>query len=375
MREMTVFEKLLRRIVFKRLCAKGMHPYMAGDLRDDFLNELLRNPEHLSLKRRRWAWKHGFLAQKLNNYNLTEENCGDYLSDFDYYMLYPLNNRFSLWIDDKLTLRYVLERFKQYLPKYYFAADMEGRLQCLPDYASDSSRADASQVAALLRENGLLAAKRNQGSGGDGFYRMEYSDGVYTVNGKQMDEAAFLPFVRSLRGYLITEFVVQCERYMQICPSATHTLRVQTARADDGEIRVLFSFIRWGMDAEDFCVAHSTAGVNAAVDVSRGEVHSGYYLDREHIYHNNLTRHPVSGAELTGKIPYWEEIVRTCTSIHRYLSELSYIGFDVVVTDNGFRVIEINSHSGIRTYQHVYPMLTDERCGAYFRAKLEEKKR
>lgn len=370
---MSIFNKILRRIVFKRLCSKGMHPYMAGDLREDYIKELLVNPERLSLKQRRWAWKRGFLAQKLNNYKLTEENCGDYLSDYDYYMLYPLNNRFSVWIDDKLTLRYVLDRFSEYLPNYYAAIDDGGKIRRLPDFPAEYPVADTGALTALLKSKKVLAAKPNRGSGGDGFYRLAYEDGGYLANDKRFDEAQFGSFLGTLGGYLITEYVDQCEKYKKVCSTAAHTLRIQTARTDSGEIELLFSFMRWGMDSNDFNVAHSTAGVNAAVDIERGEIKSAYYLDKDGEYHENLTRHPVSNALLTGEIPYWNDIVSVCKKIHSYLSELSYIGFDVIITDNGFKIIEINSHSGIRTYQHVVPFMKNERLKTYYTAKLKEK--
>lgn len=371
---MGIARKVLQRLLYKKLCSKGMHPYMAGDIRGDYLKELLDNPERLSLKQRVWAWKRGFLAQKLNNYKLNESNYRDYLSDYDYYMLYPLNNRFVTWIDDKLTLRYMLDRFSAYLPDYYLEIDRDGRRNRLPDFPQKYPRVDDASLVALITEKGVLAAKQNQGSGGDGFYRLEYRDGSFFANGKSMTEQEFTRFLRSLRGYLITEFIVQCDAYMKACPSAAHTLRVQTARMPDDSLNVLFSFLRWGMDDRDFHVAHSTAGVNAAVDVENGEIHSVYYLDKQNRYHENLTRHPVTDVELTGKVPRWDEIVKTCLQIHGYLSELSYIGFDVVITNDGFKILEINSHSGIRTYQHVYPMLKEKRCKAFFAQKLKEKK-
>lgn len=365
--------KLLRRIVFKRLCSKGMHPYMAGDLRDSLINEFINNPEKLSLKKRRWAWKRGFLAQKINNYSLKEDNYKDYLSDFDYYMLYPLNNQFSVWIDDKLSMRFVLDRFSEYLPDYYASIDNSGWICFLPEMPSGYSSGDDTAITALLRKKKILVAKRNQGSGGDGFYCLTYENDAYYANKKKMNEEEFIQFIHSLRCYLITEYIVQNERYKKICESAAHTLRIQTARTDNGEIEVLFSFFRWGMDDKDFHVAHSTAGVNAAVDIDKGAINSAYYLDENGIYHNDITHHPVSNEPLTGKIPYWDEIVSLCKKIHSYLSELSYLGFDIIVTDNGFKFIEINSHSGIRTYQHVYPFMKDKRCREYYTAKMKEK--
>ena len=43
-------------------------------------------------------------------------------------------------------------------------------------------------IFALLRREKLLALKPSSGTHGDGFYRMEYADGKYLINGDEMTE-------------------------------------------------------------------------------------------------------------------------------------------------------------------------------------------
>lgn len=47
-----------------------------------------------------WAHNNGFLAESAVAYNLTEENKDDYLSDYDYLKIWPLNSWERIWIND-----------------------------------------------------------------------------------------------------------------------------------------------------------------------------------------------------------------------------------------------------------------------------------
>lgn len=48
-----------------------------------------------------WAIRKGFFPGKIKLYGLNEENYRDYLPDFPYFMLHPLNHHFKLWVNDK----------------------------------------------------------------------------------------------------------------------------------------------------------------------------------------------------------------------------------------------------------------------------------
>lgn len=92
-----------------------------------------------SLKEKFWAYNRGFLSPKIKEYGLTEENYKLYISDFEYYKLYPINNQFRTWIDDKVTTRYILSPFDEYLPKYYCHIQKRGVIIPLLDGQSINS--------------------------------------------------------------------------------------------------------------------------------------------------------------------------------------------------------------------------------------------
>ena len=75
-----------------------------------------------------WAHERGFTAECASVLNLTDDNINNYLSQYDFNKVWPLNNWARLWVNDKLTLKYTLssDRLKCYLPKYYYYTTQHG---------------------------------------------------------------------------------------------------------------------------------------------------------------------------------------------------------------------------------------------------------
>lgn len=366
---MTYSEKIACYLAGKYLRKKGYKPFAASLVAHSFAEELIHNPDHFSLKQRVWAWKRGFYAERIKMYGLSEENYKDYLSDADYMRLFPLNNRNCHWIDDKLTLRYVLSRYDAFLPAYYCSIRKNG--ECIPmmDWPESVPQKGFEAIPELLLQVGVIAAKPNAGSVGEGFYKLEYRDHQYWANGKQMKVEEFVNFTKTLRGYIFTEFVRQADLFENIYPGIAHTIRVQTARMPSGDIQCILSFLRIGSSKQIGCVTHSTSGVTASVNPDTGMITHPYYVDEQGNY-IPTTIHPDTGKSVSFQIPRWDQVVGKCIEMHRYLGELDYLGFDVITTNESFKICEINSHSSIRSAQHGYPVWKNEKCAAFFGWKL-----
>ena len=91
----------------------------------------------VSDKDKRWALERGFYPGRVELLGLTEENYHDFLPDFHYSMMHPLNNHFLKWLD-KLTLKYVLNSndCHDIMPDYFVYVENEqcgGRFTYLMD--------------------------------------------------------------------------------------------------------------------------------------------------------------------------------------------------------------------------------------------------
>lgn len=76
----------------------------------------------------KWALSQGFLADSAYWYGLDEHNTSDYLTDYDYYRIWPLNDWARIWVNDKLTLKHLLNssEFGSIMPDYYYYTSKEG---------------------------------------------------------------------------------------------------------------------------------------------------------------------------------------------------------------------------------------------------------
>ena len=200
---------LVRKGITRYLQKRGYSEYAVASVTEQITNDLL-NVKNIPLRKRLWALKHGFFSDNFCFYDLSEENYQNYLSDLDYYWLHPLNGIFSHLIDDKLSLRYLLFPFSEYLPKYYFHISVKGTLRlmdCPKEY-----NADNQGVIDLLKESGALAIKSLIGSAGSGFVKLAYSGGEFLVNDKPSSERELIKMLYNWRlsnsGYIITEFLI-----------------------------------------------------------------------------------------------------------------------------------------------------------------------
>lgn len=141
-----------------------------------------------------WALSKGFLPDKLQLYKLSEENYGDYLSDYDYFLIHPLNNHFAIWINDKITLKYMLQaplcinkekkKMMDLMPEYYLYIENDGRYSYLMD-APESIKRDGDFIMNLVKDKGILALKPSNGLEVRALFVWNILTGCYTQIGSQ----------------------------------------------------------------------------------------------------------------------------------------------------------------------------------------------
>lgn len=329
-----------------------------------------RHDKFTTRAEKKWAHERGFLSYHIKQYGLTDENWRSFLSDRDYKWLRPLNNDYRKLLWDKVTLRYCLDKYRQYLPEYYFhIVPRDGAMQVLkmPD-CPDSTQRSLEGVLELLRKKKLLAMKPTVGSHGIGFYKLQYDEGRYLVNGEAMDNAAMLAFLAGLNDYYnISEYIIMHRDLRKIYSEVACTVRIMVINRTGFDPVIENAYFRIGTKSTGFTDNIGSGGVFAYVDEKTGLFHDAEVI-KEHII-TPCPVHPDSGANIEGYLPHWDEVMRVLPELCRYISPLEYLGFDVVITDAGFKILEINTHQDL----HRYPTYNGN-VHAYFMHKLELKK-
>jgi hypothetical protein len=337
------------------------------EIKDDFLEN-----REVTLKQKLWAYRRGFFSFRIEMYGLNDENYAHYLSDFVYNKLQPVNGRFRIWIDDKLTMKYVLYPFNEYLPKYFYHLINDGReatiirlMDCPDEYGQD-----VADVMNLLKAEGSLAVKLIAGTHGDGFYKITYSADKYYVNDKPFCKDEMLEFLQTLDGYIVTEYLFTHKNLSRIWDKTPNALRILTVKEEGREPQIADSYIRFGTKKSG-PVEHNTAE-NVVAPV---QLDSGLFTNGKMIINNKIQDckiHPDTKAALEGKLPFWEQITETILAICSYIPQVRYMGFDIIITDNGFKIIEINSRPGIGFHNYSHPVLTNDKCKELFINLIDE---
>lgn len=355
---------------FKRkLRRRGVRSYMQeiweSGIKDDLLHT--KGP---SLKEKIWCWKHGFYSYRLWQYGLTKENYKNFLSDYDYIWLNRINNTFQKWVNDKTTYRYVMEPWKECVPKYYFSLILRnGKTEIcrMPD-CPDGISNDFDGILELLRQEGKLAFKPSAGTHGDGFYCLAYEDGEYFVNGEACPAEQVVKTLTAQKSfYVLTEYLVMHEQLRKIYPNSVNTIRIMVINEHGYDPEIMQTYMRIGSETTGFTDNVGYGGICVKVDKDTGELYQPQTISK-HVFYD-CPVHPDTGTEISGFLPHWDMVRESVLGIARQFGELEYLGFDVAITEKGICILEINVHQDL----HKVAEFTDE-MNAFFKKKIRSKR-
>lgn len=312
-----------------------------------------------------WNYRHGFLQETVDVCGITKENYKDFLSDRKYRMSHPINGPYSSIIDNKLWLPFLLKDYKEYCPRYYFIK------KGISFYKFGTNQnVSINLVLNFVKEKGVVACKHTHSSLGFGFFVLEYSEGVFLKNKKKILEQDLFVFLSSLDEYIITEYVEQHEYASKVAKESLNTVRLLTVWNNQSkQFEVLRAFHRFGADGSVVDNIGSGSGVLAFVNVETGVLTGEGVINcenREKKFVENII-HPNSKIVLKGlKIPYYMSVCDKVLEIANSHSYLKYVGWDIAITDDSFKIIETNSLSSLNVVQQREGFLVDPILKTYF---------
>lgn len=340
-----------------------------------------------------WAHEHGFFAETVRCFDLDESNADDYLTDYDYFRVWPLNSWQRVWINDKLTLKYMLSGtpYDRYLPKYYFYASQGGLMPLvdsgladqgapLPATAFDTPLPQGresfrTEFLAVLREVGEFACKPANAELAVGFHKLSYADGQYCVDNHPASEDDVWAYVETHTNDVFTEFFHPGGTMAEISP-VIHTLRVLVVNESGVSPTLAAAYLRFATDvAGDDSKANyrspDAAGIrsyNLNFDLA-----TGAFNDGKLVYGNAsepAPTHPDTGVLGEGTMACWSELRQAIYDVSLRLGLVEYMGYDVCETTDGPKIMEINSHSGSKYLQLYKPFMRDPFLADYFTRKI-----
>lgn len=363
----------IRRVFASAVALRGLVPYQSTRwIRDVWCDLISQNG--LTFKDKIWAYKHGFLSYRITQYGITPDNWRKFISDFEYRWLRHINTKYKYWLEDKITLKYIASDYGECFPAYYYYTslkDGENRVIPMMD-ALEGYGASYSEILRLAKDMGTLALKPDEGSHGEGFYRLSWDGKGFLLNGKHASEQDVLKVLENPSNqYLVTEYIEMHPQLKAIYPEAVNTIRVTVFKRDGRTPKLGNAYMRIGSSKTGVVDNVAAGGIVAAVDIETGQYGNAQILDG--VNQGNLIAcpvHPDTGVRIEGILPNWEYAKKTILSIADAIPQLEYFGFDLAITPDGIKIPEINRFPDYPRIDKLTPQITE-----YLLYKLDCKKR
>ncbi len=202
------------------------------------------------------------------------------------------------------------------------------------------------------------------------FFLRRDRDGSYQVNGEAFPRDDLGRLLGQLDDFVITEHVTQSALTARFFPATTNTLRVLTlwdqARA---EPFIAGAVLRVG-NARSAPVDNfhdGTGGFSVEIDLATGVLGLGRTLSPALDRLIETPVHPESGVRWQGvALPGWEPMCEEILRVAGGLPQFPYVGWDMIITDEGLCWLEGNSPPGPGVWQVHGGLLRDPRARAFF---------
>lgn len=362
--------RTIRRQWGRLIFPSGLVPYQSVRWIGDVSRDLVAR-NGVPLRQKFWAYRNGFLSYRIPQYGLTPQNREQYISDFEYRWLRHINRDYRHWLEDKISLKHIAAEFSDLLPAYYFHthAHSDGvQVTALMD-CEDEGNLTLENVLELVTRVGTVALKPDEGSHGDGFYRLDLVRGEYRLNGTAVSEADVLDVLSNPENdYLVTEFIEMHPDIARIYPKSVNTVRMIVFREGGGEPQIGNSYLRIGSEQSGYVDNTAQGGMFAEIDVATGRFGNGQALKNGKVV--SCPIHPDTGEVIYGQLPDWENVKESVLRVAESMPQLEYLGFDVAITPGGCTIPEVNRFPDYPRIERLTPATT-----RYLLGKLEAKKR
>jgi hypothetical protein len=326
----------------------------------------------LSEEEASFFYERGFLPEKKRLYGI---EAGDvkrvdrYLSDVQRWLTRLVNGPYSVVFNNKILFDQVFGRYCE-VPRTV-AICRNGRV--VP-HGPLWEQVERGEAGALM----LVAKPLGGGGGGSVFFiRVDKQHAVVETNDVSnprfsvRSEALSDVFVRQRVPFIINEYVQQGEFSRRLYPLTVNTVRVLVMRdVDTGEPHIVRAVLRVG-NSESYPIDNfSLGGLSIEIDLDTGVLGSavaaaGRFSGRR------WETHPDTGERLTGAcIPHWKAHMQKLTALFARLPYLKYCGFDLILRDDDFVVLEGNSYSQVRLFQMHAPLFEEEQVARLY-AKIK----
>jgi len=328
-----------------------------------FCKDIIANRSELSFFTKLFAYRKGFLPSIMNYSGINRKNYSEFLSSKDYTFKSSPNGIYSRMAEIKLNIPYLLKDYISFVPEYYFFKDECGFLPLENYQGKKANRLTINEFIDLLNEKQCLACKPCNSRWGEGFIKIEIKNQTILLNNTSVSLTEMIKTITELNDYIITEYVQQHAYAQKIYPYSANTIRLLCIWNSEKNVFTLVrAFHRFGTNKQVVDNLKSGSGLAVFMDLETGKLSNKILANFEKKGYRaepNLY-HPDSKIYLPEiEIPNWTFLKEKIVEISNHISFLKYLGYDIVITDTGFKILEINSKVGMNTLQFNDPLLNE----------------
>jgi hypothetical protein len=314
-------------------------------------------------RRRPGLWALGFLSEAAELYDFETHGYEPYLSDRARFGRTPRINPGNLRtvLDNKLA-------WHDRLAAAGLAHCKTNLVGVLWNGNFYPANGDRSTFAELLRAEPAIVVKPIAGAGGDRLQLIRRTSRGLTRNGGSTTVEELEEHFAKQPAAVVERMAFQHAYAADIYPRTTNTVRFLTMRdARSGEPFIAAAVHRIGSRRSYPADNWTRGGLSCHIDLETGVLGPGAHFPKPPplTWHDV---HPDSGAKVAGvKLPHWDATLGLIREVSRRLSFLPYVGWDLVITEDGPRLIEGNHSPDVDVLQIHGPLLLDPRVRRFYR--------
>ena len=322
----------------------------------------------------KWAHSHGFKAWTLKMYGVElGDNIDNYISDYEYNRLHPLNSWEKIWVNDKLTLKMILNgtKLSDIMPKYYYYASPRGMISL----SDNPFGASFDNFIQCLIHAHKFACKPNNGTRSLGFFVLSHENGAFYYNDTQISKQELKAIIDQHPNYLYTEYLLPNDFWAAYSP-LVHTFRINILNENGDNPFVYASHLRLPSSKCQACNRvnyenEAEANLYIQIDTETAYMQNATLCYRDHF--ENPHTHPDTNAPLNVYAEGYKECETVALEISSMLPNLEWLGFDLAVTSQGIKLMEINTLGDHTVDQIGKPAKNNKRIAEWFAKKAMER--
>lgn len=136
---------------------------------------------------------------------------------------------------------------------------------------------------------------------------------------------------------VLEELIVQASEMSAFHPNSVNAVRVTTVKVGD-KVNIVYPWIKIGRNGA-FLTSAVYGTMDACIDSETGVVNTLAYTEKNEVFE----KHPDTGVSIIGyKIPKWNELIALVKTLANKLTNIRYVGWDMVLTKEGWILMEAN---------------------------------